>query len=312
MSDSIYPTRLIADITINKRHRRDAGDVAALAASINEIGLLHPVVIRPDGALIAGARRIAACQELGWTEVPVTVVDLADVVKGEYAENAYRKNFLPTEIDAIYKAMAVEKAAARERMTLGKLSTGSAAGKTRDKIGEFAGVSGKTVEKIAAVVDAAHKHPRKYAGLVEQMDKTGKVDRAYREVRRPTHDALGRPWEPAERKKSLHGFARLKQVVREERERLVVEQREDPDQVPTLRELLAEIEEQAGEPLAVATARVDQNDDRRERPLDDITDPSSIIPVFEEDVPEDDRSSGRPEDDERREYEQELHDRWGD
>jgi ParB family chromosome partitioning protein len=44
-----YPTKPIADITINKRHRKDLGDVEALAASIKEVGLLHPVVINPDG-----------------------------------------------------------------------------------------------------------------------------------------------------------------------------------------------------------------------------------------------------------------------
>jgi ParB-like chromosome segregation protein Spo0J len=204
--------------------------------------------IRPDGTLIAGARRLAAAKQLGWTEVPVRVVDLTEIVRGEYAENAHRKDFLPTEIDAIRRAIEpVEKAAAKERMTLGKLSTGSVAGKTRDKVGEFAGVSGKTVEKIAAVVKAAEKHPKKYGHLPEQMDKTRKVDKAYREVQRPTHDALGHPYEPGERKKPLHGFARIRQAIREERDRLVVEQREDPDQVPTLRKSLDEIEEQAGD-----------------------------------------------------------------
>jgi len=32
------------------------------------------------------------------------------------------------------------------------------------------------------VVDAAQKHPRKFGHLPQQMDKTGKVDGAYREV----------------------------------------------------------------------------------------------------------------------------------
>ena len=31
------------------RHRKDLGDIRSLARSIQEIGLLHPVVIRPDG-----------------------------------------------------------------------------------------------------------------------------------------------------------------------------------------------------------------------------------------------------------------------
>ena len=89
-------TANITDISVDKRHRKDLGDVDALAASIAEIGLLHPVVVRPDRALIAGARRIAACKQVGWTEVPVRVVDLDEIVKGEYAENAHRKDFLPS------------------------------------------------------------------------------------------------------------------------------------------------------------------------------------------------------------------------
>jgi ParB-like chromosome segregation protein Spo0J len=57
------PTRrhvmAIADIKVGKRHRRDLGDIAALAESIKAVGLLHPIVVQPDGKLIAGARRLA-------------------------------------------------------------------------------------------------------------------------------------------------------------------------------------------------------------------------------------------------------------
>ena len=38
-----------------------------LETSIEELGLLHPVVIRPDGTLIAGERRLAACKLQAWT-----------------------------------------------------------------------------------------------------------------------------------------------------------------------------------------------------------------------------------------------------
>jgi hypothetical protein len=43
-------TRRIADIIIGIRHRRGLGDIDSLARSIAEVGLLHPVVIRSDGA----------------------------------------------------------------------------------------------------------------------------------------------------------------------------------------------------------------------------------------------------------------------
>ena len=66
--------RRIADIRIGKRHRRDLGDVAELATSIEDIGLLHPITVHENGLLLAGARRLAACKQLGWTTIPVTVV----------------------------------------------------------------------------------------------------------------------------------------------------------------------------------------------------------------------------------------------
>jgi hypothetical protein len=71
------PTRSIADITIGIRHRRDLGDVESLARSIEDIGLLHPIIVDEDGRLLAGARRLAACKHLGWTEIPVKVVRCA-------------------------------------------------------------------------------------------------------------------------------------------------------------------------------------------------------------------------------------------
>ena len=95
----------INKIRVRDRFRKDLGDIDSLAASIDEVGLLHPIVVRPDGRLIAGERRLAACKELGWTSVPVTFVDLKEIIRGEFAENAHRKNFLPSEIDAIRRAL---------------------------------------------------------------------------------------------------------------------------------------------------------------------------------------------------------------
>jgi ParB family chromosome partitioning protein len=99
----------IKKIRVRDRFRKDLGDLDSLAASIDQVGLLHPIVVRPDGRLIAGERRLAACKELGWTSVPVTLVDLKEVIRGEFAENAHRKNFLPSEIDAIPSTIAHRK-----------------------------------------------------------------------------------------------------------------------------------------------------------------------------------------------------------
>jgi N6-adenosine-specific RNA methylase IME4 len=173
----------IGDITVGKRHRRDMGDLDALAKSITLVGLLHPIVIDSQCTLIAGERRLRACAEiLGWAKIPVTVIDLKEIVRGELAENADRKDFLPSEIEAIRRALAPAIAAETPR---GRPSNKGETfpvfeGRARDKLGAFAGVSGRTVEKIAAVVAAAEAQPEKFRHLVANMDRTGKVNGAYR------------------------------------------------------------------------------------------------------------------------------------
>jgi len=88
---------------------------------------------------------------------------------GEYHENAIREPFQPTEVFAIYEVVGpIEVAAAKERMAAGgkgwKISTPSDGGKTRDKIGKFAGVSGVQLQKIIAVT-AAREQPDKFGDL---------------------------------------------------------------------------------------------------------------------------------------------------
>src|ERR1039457_3539068 len=95
----------IEQIQIGFRYRKDLGDLRPLVDSIAEVGLLHPVVVTPEGRLIAGQRRLEACRLLGWMEVPVTVVDLYQAARGEAHENFVRKDLLPSEIVALKRAI---------------------------------------------------------------------------------------------------------------------------------------------------------------------------------------------------------------
>jgi hypothetical protein len=185
----------ITGIKVRHRYRKNLGDIESLAASIKELGLLHPIVVRPDGLLIAGERRLAACKRLGWKTVPVTFVDLKEVVRGEFAENAFRKDFLPSEIDAIRRAIEpYERAAAKERQRQhGGTAPGRrkhsrkvslSDGQTRDKIGAFAGISGRSLPKIQAIVEAAEQKPRRYGPLVAELDRSGRIDSVYRKLQR--------------------------------------------------------------------------------------------------------------------------------
>jgi ParB family chromosome partitioning protein len=151
--------RAIADIKVGTRHRRDLGDIEGLAASIADIGLLHPIVIRPDGTLIAGERRLQAAQALGWSDVPVTVIDLDAVVRGEFAENSLRKDFTPSEMVAIADAIEpLERAQAKhrqgERTDRHPEKFSGSSGNALDKAAKVAGTSRPTLAKARAVVNA--------------------------------------------------------------------------------------------------------------------------------------------------------------
>jgi N6-adenosine-specific RNA methylase IME4 len=175
----------ITAIRVGRRHRKDLGDIRSLARSIQEVGLLHPVVIRPDCKLIAGERRLRALKLLGWTKVPVTVLDLDKVIRGELAENVFRQDFRPSEMVAIARALEPilrREAKARQgmRTDLRENFPDVDGGRARDKLGKYVGVSGRTLEKMMAIVEAAEKHPRKFGHLKDEMDRKGKTSRPYR------------------------------------------------------------------------------------------------------------------------------------
>ena len=117
------------------------------------------MVITPDNRLIAGERRLRAAQLLGWTTIPVIIVSLDDIVRGEFAENTQRKDFTWTEAVAIGREVKLlEKAAAKQRQRAGGRAGGQASGKlpqaskgsTGDKVAKAVGKKRRTLEKAEA------------------------------------------------------------------------------------------------------------------------------------------------------------------
>jgi len=181
--------RAIADIIVGQRHRKDLGDIDGLAASMAELGLLQPVVVTPAYVLIAGERRLRAAQLLGWTKIPISVVDLDAVVRGEFAENTVRKDFTLSEAVAIKRALEpIEKAAAKQRQGQRtdkhpeKFST-SLLGRALDKVASIVGKHRTTIAKAEEIVDAAEAEPEKYGKLKDDMDRTGRVHGVYRRLK---------------------------------------------------------------------------------------------------------------------------------
>jgi N6-adenosine-specific RNA methylase IME4 len=174
----------IDSIIVGERHRRDLGDINGLARSIAEIGLLHPVVVNDDGTLIAGYRRIEACKRLGLVDVPATVLHLDNIIRGECDENACRKNFTPSEASAIWQAMESRKPGPKADDSSGATCTGT---QRREQAASTTGFSPRTLSKAKAIVNAATTAPAQFGDLVQRMDDTGRVDYAYREMKRREH-----------------------------------------------------------------------------------------------------------------------------
>lgn len=91
---------LISEIKVPAGRREvKAEDVADLADSIKQVGLLNPITITPDHTLIAGNHRLEAAKQLGWTEIECTVCDISGLLAelAEIDENFVRKSLSPIE-----------------------------------------------------------------------------------------------------------------------------------------------------------------------------------------------------------------------
>jgi len=214
----VGPTRLRVDqIIIGTRYRQDMGDVAGLAQNISDVGLMHPPVVNRQGVLVAGLRRVTAAQQLGWTEIPVNVIDnLEDALRllaAECDENQHRQDYTLLEKEALGRAIEeVESRKAKERQRAhGGTAPGRRAdtsenssgvnegGKARDKVAAALGMSGPTYDKLKAVADAAKADPATFGKIAEEMNATGKVDPAYQNVQK-TQQAKGTKKAPPSKK----------------------------------------------------------------------------------------------------------------
>lgn len=90
-----FKTYPISSIHIAEdRQRRELTGIEELAESIRTIGLIHPIVLTPDGSLVAGERRLRAHQLLGLTHVLVqftTDLPREELEAIELEENLKRK-----------------------------------------------------------------------------------------------------------------------------------------------------------------------------------------------------------------------------
>ncbi len=93
------------------RNRFDEESLAGLTASIRELGVLQPILVRATGsdryALIAGERRWRAAKRAGLQFIPIIVRDVSDELTLQHAlvENLHRDDLNPLEEAAAYQQL---------------------------------------------------------------------------------------------------------------------------------------------------------------------------------------------------------------
>ncbi|PZS40636.1 MAG: chromosome partitioning protein ParB [Pseudonocardiales bacterium] len=115
----------IGSVTPNRRQPRQVFDEDALdelVASIQEVGLLQPVVVREVGPdrfeLVMGERRWRASQRAGLTEIPAIVRDTTDddLLRDALMENLHREQLNPLEEAAAYQQLLDDFGATHEEL----------------------------------------------------------------------------------------------------------------------------------------------------------------------------------------------------
>jgi len=107
------PVESIRPNTWQPRTVFDDGELDELVASISEIGVLQPIVVRPDGSdqeryeLIMGERRWRASQAAGLDTIPAIVreTDDSDMLRDALLENLHRAALNPLEEAAAYRQL---------------------------------------------------------------------------------------------------------------------------------------------------------------------------------------------------------------
>ena len=116
------PVNAVAPNPKQPRTRFDDETIATLAASIREVGLLQPLVVRRAGdgryELIAGERRLRAAKAAGLASVPIVLRDSedADLLREALIENIHREDLNPIEQAEAFKALLGELGLKQEEL----------------------------------------------------------------------------------------------------------------------------------------------------------------------------------------------------
>jgi ParB family transcriptional regulator, chromosome partitioning protein len=115
------PTGSISPNPKQPRSRFDDEAMGELAASIREVGILQPVVVRRTGQgyeVVAGERRLRAAKLAGLATVPVVLRDSddSDLLREALIENIHREDLNPIELGEAFRQLLDELGLKQEEL----------------------------------------------------------------------------------------------------------------------------------------------------------------------------------------------------
>ena len=151
------PISLIDDFADHPFQVRDDEDMERLVQSIDNNGVLNPVILRKNGEryeLIAGHRRKHACLRLGISGIPAIVRELSrdEAVVEMVDSNLQREHILPSEKAFAYKMKmdAMKRKAGRPKENSRPLVEDFS---TADIIGQDTGESGRQIQRYIRLTE---------------------------------------------------------------------------------------------------------------------------------------------------------------
>ncbi len=157
--EKIYaiPIDAIDDFPDHPFQVRDDEEMAQLVKSIDNNGVLNPIIVRQNGEryeLIAGHRRRHACRTLGIKTIPAIVRELSreEAVVEMVDSNLQREHILPSEKAFAYKMKmdAMKRKAGRPKENVSPLGTNL---RTDEIIAEEAGESRNQVQRYIRLTE---------------------------------------------------------------------------------------------------------------------------------------------------------------
>ena len=163
------PVRSIVPNAQQPRQVFDDEALAELVHSIQEVGLLQPIVVRPAPGggyeLVAGERRLRATKKAGFKTIPALIRETADdqMLRDALLENLHRAALTPLEEAAAYKQLLEDFGGTQEELA-------SRLGRSRPQISNTLRLLNLPIavqRRVAAGVISAG-HARALLGLKDQ------------------------------------------------------------------------------------------------------------------------------------------------